>query len=67
MPINVNDKELKNSLVTAGVDAAVFTQPPHSPDVNLLDLCFPHAIQSAKDDDEVSKVEGELIEDVTKL
>jgi hypothetical protein len=53
--------ELKSAV---GLEATLYTQPANSPDVNVLDLGFFRAIQSAND--EVSKDELQLIEHVKK-
>jgi hypothetical protein len=49
---------------TTGIKAKLYTQPANSPDMNVLDLGFFRAIQSAND--EVSNDELQLIEHVTK-
>jgi hypothetical protein len=54
-----NDEWLNEALEEVGLDARLYTQPPNSPDVNILDLGFFRAIQSAND--EVSSDESQLI------
>jgi hypothetical protein len=59
-----DDAEFNLSLEEAGVDAVLYTQPANSPDMNILDLGFFRAVQSAND--EVSQDEAQLIEHVEK-
>jgi hypothetical protein len=49
-------------LEEVGLNAILYTQPPNSPDLNILDLGFFRAIQSANDT--VSNDEEQLIQHV---
>jgi hypothetical protein len=57
-----NDPEFNQALQAAGLDVKVITQAANSPDVNVCDLGFFRAIQSAND--KIAMEEGELIKNV---
>jgi hypothetical protein len=61
--IRDDDEWFNASLAEVGLNAEVYTQPANSPDLNVLDLGFFRAIQSAND--EVSRDEIDLIAHVT--
>ena len=61
--ISCNDKLFNDALVDNGINATLYTQAVHSPDVNLLDLEFFRAIQSFNDT--APKNEKEVIEAVS--
>lgn len=58
------DPEFCAALEEAGLDAKLLTQPPNSPDCNVLDLGFFRAVQSFND--EGASNEKELIKNVTE-
>ncbi|KAL7578224.1 hypothetical protein ACA910_012647 [Epithemia clementina (nom. ined.)] len=62
--IKENDEEFKIALSESGLNACLFTQPANSPDLNLCDLGFFRAIQSAND--EAMTCENDLIQAVQR-
>ena len=62
MHIYKDDAEFLAELEAKGFNVEVITQPANSPDTNLLDLGFFHAVQSAND--EVAGGEGEMIQHI---
>ena len=57
-----DDLEFQAELQAKGLNAELVTQPANSPDTNLLDLGFFHAVQSAND--QVARGQGEIIKHV---
>jgi hypothetical protein len=60
--IRDDDEEFAMALEEVGLNAEIYTQPTNSPDLNILDLGFFRAIQSAND--KVSSGEEDLIKHV---